>query len=237
MFGPDDIADWLTGGNQEKALGEYDKARGVLEHVNPETGASAYGSTDPATRAAQMDALASLKAKYTSGGLDAIDRARLGEINQNQTQAASTARAGATQDAARRGMFNSGNALVAAQIGGQQAVTQGSNQARDAAALAEASRLNEINQAGGLAGDVRGQDYQKASALDAIARFNAAQRLARAGGVAGSYYGKAGQYDRNASRTFGMVKDAAKAGMALGTGGAFAAGADAEDVPGMLGYT
>lgn len=214
MFGLDDIMggvdDFLTGGAGSAAQDAYKQSRQQLQFIDPEAGASAYASADPATRAAQLEALGQLHNKYTQGGMDAIDRGRVGDIQQGVAQSARATQAGVQQDAMRRGLYNSGNALVSQQVAGQNAGQIGQQQARDAAALSEQSRLGELGQAGGLAGDIRGQDYQKAGALDAISRFNAAQRLNKGNSIAGTYSGEAGVDEENAQRRAGMAKDLAR---------------------------
>lgn len=224
MFGLDDLMggvdDALTGGAGGMAQKYAQQGRDYLGATNVEAGPSAFASTDPNARAAQMEALGELQAKFHAGGLDAIDRARLGDIQEGVATSARTAGAGAEEDARHRGLYNSGNALVAQQVAGQGAATLGEKQGRDAAALAEQARMGAITGAAGVASGVRGQDYDKAAALDAIQRFNAAQRLSRAQGIAdvGVSQGRIAQGD--ATRRYGMAKDIAKsAGSAMGGGG------------------
>lgn len=228
MFGLDDILSGpmsladniITGGAGNDAQKYAQQGRDYLGAANVESGPSAFATTDPATRAAQLEALGQLQAKYHAGGLDAIDRARLGDIQAGVNQTAATGRAAVQQDAQRRGLYNSGNALVSAQVAGQGAATAGAQQARDAAALAEQARTGAITNAAGVAGGIRGQDYQKASGLDAISRFNAAQRLQRAQSIAGVGVQQGQLAEEDAARRTRQAGAIAQgAGLGAGKGG------------------
>jgi hypothetical protein len=228
MFGLDDIiggigdvAGYFAGGSdRESARNDLIRARQNWEDINPtinaqETGPSAFNNAGTDSRAAQMDILAQLRNKYSQGGLDALDRGRLAEINASTAQAGRAAGEAAKQDAARRGMLNSGNALVSQQVAGQGAAQVGSRAGVDAAAQAEAARRGALNQAGYIAGETRGQDYHRAAAQDAIQQFNARQRqgaqeatvgnqFRRAGGLQGSSEATAGAKYGDAARTQGL---------------------------------
>jgi hypothetical protein len=125
---------------------------------------------------------------------------------------AESASEAAKDDAARRGMLNSASTLVAQQTAGQNAAQVGSNQGIQAAGMAEGARRAAMNQAGWMAGQMRSQDYEKAQAQDAIARFNASQRqgaavstlqgkLARQGGISDVYGQQYGAKNAAADRT------------------------------------
>lgn len=219
MFGLDDIIGGIEGGSGADAQMYAQQGRDYLGAANVESGPSAFATTDPAARAAQLEALGELQAKYHAGGLDAIDRARLGDIQAGVNQTAATGRAAVQQDAQRRGLYNSGNALVAQQVAGQGAATAGEQQGRDAASLAEQARTGAITNAAGVAGAVRGQDYQKASGLDAISRFNAAQRLSRAQGVAGVAVQQGGLAEDDAARRFKEAQAISKGAGQYASGG------------------
>src|SRR5438105_3492990 len=113
MFGIDfdpigAVSDFVTGG-KSKAFQGLDK----YADIKPETiEQSAYFSEDPATRAAQMDALQEFQNQYRSGGLSAIDRARLSDITHGQEQTTEAMQQRVMDDAARRGMATGGNTLV-----------------------------------------------------------------------------------------------------------------------------
>jgi hypothetical protein len=225
MFGLDsllggigDIAGYFAGGSdRESAQRDLERSRKGWEDIDPniaaqETGPSAFNNAGVGSSAAQNDILSQLRNKYNSGGLDALDRARLSEINQSTAQAGRGASEAAKDDAARRGMLNSASTLVAQQNAGQHAAQVGAEQGVQAAGQAEGARRASMNQAGWMAGQMRSQDYEKAAAQDAIARFNASQRqgaatstlhgkLARQGGISDVYGQQYGAKNAAADRT------------------------------------
>lgn len=225
MFGLDsilggigDVAGYFAGqGDRQEGERDLERARKGYEDIDPniaaqEAGRSNFDNAGTASSAAQNDILSQLRNKYNAGGLDALDRARLSEINQSTAQAGRGASEAAKDDAARRGMLNSASTLVAQQQAGQNAAQVGSNQGIQAAGMAEQARRAGMNQAGWMAGQMRSQDYEKAAAQDAIARFNASQRqgaeqatlhgkLARQGGIADIYGQQYGAKNASADRT------------------------------------
>jgi hypothetical protein len=135
---------------------------------------------DPGTREAQADALRQLSDISNQGGMTAIDRARMMEINDDMQTANRGAQQAITQNMAERGVSGSG-AELAARLSGQQAAS--SNNARagaEVAAEAQRRALEAIMAKGNLGGSMRGQDHQqaaaKAQARDAINQFNATNR-------------------------------------------------------------
>lgn len=211
MFGLDSIGGTLgdiagyfeSSGDRDKAMQDLEKARQTYEGVDPkiaaqEAGPSGLPAAGAASRGAQMDALANLQRRYSQGGLDALSRANISQVEQENANAGRTAAAGAMEEANRRGTGGGGNAIVNAQVAGQNAANRNAQQTLTVAGQADQARLAATQGAGALAGDARGQDYQAATAQDAINRFNAGQRqgaeqstaqnsLARAGGIAGGY--------------------------------------------------
>jgi hypothetical protein len=209
MFGLDDVLGGIGsvagyfGGQDDRdaannaildSINEYKKLNPTVTAALAPT--SAYASLDPATRAAQMDTLAQLRGEISSGGMDALDRARVNDITNATAQAGRVASAGAVQDAARRGLTGAAG-LVSGQVAGQQAAQAGQQAGTQAAALAEQQRQQEIAQQGSQAGQVRQQDQTGAAAQDAIEKFNAAQKqgaqqqtfsnaATRAAGIAGA---------------------------------------------------
>lgn len=231
------VGSLFGGGDRDEAMRRLELARQAYSDLNPTITAqpiqSAYLSADPSTRAAQMDALSQLQNKYRSGGLDAIDQANLAAITNQANRTGAINRAAVMDQAARRGMGTSGNALVGQLVGGQQASNQAAQQALQAAAQAQQARMGAIQGAAGLAGNIRGQDYDKAAALDQVSRFNEANRLQsaqntfgnalnRAQGVAGEYGQEAGQ--KNADALWTQQR---WAGLGQGIGGTLDAGAKA----------
>lgn len=135
---------------------------------------------DPATRQAQMEALAGLQDITDSGGLTAIDKAKLNDIaTQEQTQARG-AREAILQNAQARGMGGSGLELMSQMQNQQDSATRQSGRDLDVAALAQQRALDALMNQGNLATSVGGQqfnqDASKAGAMDEIAKFNAANK-------------------------------------------------------------
>src|SRR6266851_8895807 len=138
----------LGGGDRDEALRYLEEARKAYEGLDryadiapAQEGQSNYLAADPATRAAQMDALTEFQNQYRQGGLNAIDRAKLADIENQTAQTANTTQARVMDDAARRGMATSGNTLVAQQVAGQQAAQRGASNELQVAAQAEQGRM------------------------------------------------------------------------------------------------
>lgn len=137
-------------------------------------------SEDPRLKAAQMQALNQLQEIGAEGGMTPADKAQLQLFNQQQAQQARGA-----QDAIRARMAAMGQMGSGASLGMQLAAQQ--NQAQNqsafgaqAAIAAQQRALQAMQGAGQLGGQVRGQDWQqqaeRARAMDAINRFNVANR-------------------------------------------------------------
>lgn len=230
MFGLDDIlggigdvAGYFAGQNdRNSARDAIDSARREWEGIDPtvnaeQTGPSAFENAGIDSRAAQMDVLSELRNKYKSGGLDALDRGRLAEIEARTAQAGRAASEGAKQDAARRGLLKGGVGLVAQMKGGQDAAQNASQAGVQAAAEAERARRASLGQAGYMAGEVRGQDYHKAAAQDAINQFNARQRQGAREATVGNQFRRAGGISGMAGQQYDAREaDAARTGRLWG---------------------
>ena len=124
------VGSFTGGGDRDEALRRMEQAQKTYEDLHPtitsQAIGNAYMSADPATRAAQMDALSTLQAKYRAGGLDAIDQARLNDISNQVNRNAQVQRAAVADQAARMGMAGSGHSLVQQMVGGQAAANAGS---------------------------------------------------------------------------------------------------------------
>jgi hypothetical protein len=81
---------------------------------------------------------------------------------------------------AERGMAGSGQELAAKLLSSQASAQRGAEGTRDLASTAYKRALDAMSQSGGLAGEMRSQEFDeesnKARAADLIARFNAEQR-------------------------------------------------------------
>lgn len=192
------IGGMMGGGKAKAAAAARKKALEELYRVEEEAGPSAFKTEDPAMRNAQAAALAQMEQVYKQGGMDPQSQAALQQAQTRTAQAEKASRDALTQNAAARGMSTSGAAL-AGQIANQQgAADRNSAAGTQAAADARTRALQAMSGASQMAGATRGQDYQKAGALDAIERFNAGQRLQKGGMIASTYTGQAGAYDRQA---------------------------------------
>lgn len=132
---------------------------------------------DPATRQAQMDALAQLQDITSSGGLTATDKAKLNQIFSEEDTRSRGAREAILQNMEARGAGGSGASLLAQLQNSQDSANRASQRGMDVASLAEQRALDAIAQQGQLATTIGGQQFQqdasKAGAKDAIAQFNA----------------------------------------------------------------
>lgn len=153
----------ITPAQAQAQLAEASRTAGVTP--NPE-----------ATRA-QFESLNQLQKITQEGGLTAIDRSKLQEIN-NQINTQNRGRQLALQNEFQsRGIGGSGVELASRLTEGQNAANRASDQATDVAALAQQRALQAIIQSGELGGNIRKQqsdeDFQKARSQDAINSLNA----------------------------------------------------------------
>ena len=135
-------------------------------------------STDPRLRQAQMDALSQLQDVANQGGLTAMDRSRLAQIDSQEATADRGRREAILQNMRARGMGGSGNELLA-QLQSAQAATDNANtQGLGVEAMAQQRALEAMAGACQLGGTIRGQDFGEqatvAEAQDALSKFNAA---------------------------------------------------------------
>jgi len=135
---------------------------------------------DPYTREAQMKALQQMQDVYSAEGLDPIAQGRLAEAQQQFRTTERGAREALLQRAQERGLGSSELSIANALQGGQQAATEGSMMAQQAAADANMRALSALQASGELGGQIRGMDWnqaaQVAAAQDEIARFNVMSR-------------------------------------------------------------
>lgn len=172
--------------NGTKTLNPNDYLYQALDGYRPENestvtlGDSAMQgiSLDPATRAAQMQALTELSQMTTGDGMSAIDAANAANINRSIAQSQRGSRDAISANMRSRGVSGSGLEM-AAQLQNQQASADRASQAgQDEAAASLQRKMAALGQLGSLGGQVRGQDYGQAAdaaqAQDAVSRFNAA---------------------------------------------------------------
>jgi hypothetical protein len=158
---------------------------------------SAYGniSLDPATRAAQMSALASYQDIASGGGLDAESKLAL-QQDIDAANAQSRGAQGAIQAQAQAmGQGGGDFALTQRALAAQGASNTAATQGMQAAAMAEANREAALNQMANIGGQVNASDYAqqqaKAAAQNQINATNQAyQNAANTGNVANQLAGQ-----------------------------------------------
>jgi len=135
---------------------------------------------DPSLRNAQLQALSQLQEITDSGGLTAMDKAQINEIQGAMNQQERGSRNAIMQNAQSRGVANSDMAMASQMLNQQESAQRGSQQGMDVAAQAQQRALDAIAQSGQLGGQIRGQDFgqnaQKAQAQDMINQFNTQNR-------------------------------------------------------------
>lgn len=139
-------------------------------------------ATDPSYTQAQKQALASLQGIAQNNGLTSMDKAQLNQISNQQGAQNAQANAAILQNAAQRGMSNSGTSIAAQLAAQQNSATNAANQGFNVAAQAQQRALQALQGAGQLGTQLQtnqfGQQAQVASAQDAINKFNAANSQA-----------------------------------------------------------
>lgn len=180
------------------AQGEIDKANAIRQKVLEQYGddivpeldkaiAQKVGPTalaaikeDPETRGTQVDVMRRLQEVYQQGGHTQGDEAALQLANQGaQQQSSSDAQSMAQSLAARGQTMNPALAAAMAAKSSGDVVAATARNRYQAQADARGRAFQALNAAGGMAANLRGQDYQQAAALasaqDRINAFNATQ--------------------------------------------------------------
>lgn len=192
----------------------------LLRNLNPEAGASMYSGIqeDPQLRATQMGTLDALKS-IAGGGLRPEDKAAQLEAMDASNRNERGQRGAIMQSMASRGMAGSGNELAAQLANEQGAANRTSMAGTQAAGNASQRALQAIAMRGQMAGNIRGQDFgnaaAKAGAQDAMSKFNAGQRVTKAGMQTGTLWDQ-GQNDQRRWTQLGN-----DAGNSLATGFGF----------------
>jgi hypothetical protein len=195
----------------------YFNELGQLEQLRPSEMQNIQ--TDPRLIQAQYDALRELETRGREGftARDELDRLK----TKQDVAKENAGRLGAIQqNMAARGMGGSGMDLVAQLQASQAATEREALAGLERNAAQEANRANSSAQAGGLAGNIRGQGFQensaKAQAQDAINRFNTANSVNRSmynnRGLNEVGQQNVGRYnqtmDKNTDARYGFRKDA-----------------------------
>lgn len=207
------IAGGLFGGNSAKKKAEQARKAALADiaNTNAEMGDSAFGgvNADPSLVAAQRSVLQRMMQEGNRQGLGLEDRVALNQAQNQIAQQERGAREAVLQNYAARGMGGSGAELAASLQNQQGAAGRAAGFGADAAASARQRQLAALAQSGTMAGQQReqgfGEQATKASATDAAARFNAAQRMAKANSLANIRTGQASAYDTQAGQDNGFA--------------------------------
>lgn len=242
MFGISSIGKVLGAGkgearNQEeiqKALDEYANLyQPTVSQLGGKGIKSAYSNEDPRLRDYQLSTIEQLQNLYKNGGVDARSRAALDTIRRSEDRVNRGNMGAIEMDARSRG------------IGGGSPLSKivsaiGSADRRSAADTQvygqnEGRAMDALLGSADLAGGVRGQDFQKMSALDRIRQFNkensinAYQRRfgnsmdvkgARADLYTGKGASRAAQYNQQFGTGAGILKELWKSGKQAAAAGA-----------------
>jgi hypothetical protein len=130
---------------------------------------------DPRLRADQLTALDSARERALQG-FTAEDRAMLDQYMRGVTSSIQSQQQAALENAARRGVADSGIQLAAALQGSQGEANRLSQQAVQQAALRVQNQAQNAQNMANLASQIEGRDYSRAADLaqrqDAISQFN-----------------------------------------------------------------
>jgi hypothetical protein len=158
------------------AIAMPDLERAVAEHLNSETGRL---KSDPQLGGMQMSALDALR-QIGNEGFDAADQAALARIGNANARHEAAGRAAIAENMAARGIGGGGAELAMKLSGNQAAAARASQQGLELAGMAQRRRLEALERMGGLAGKLRGQDWDErseaAKARDYMNQWNANSR-------------------------------------------------------------
>ncbi len=132
---------------------------------------------DPASKQAQMEALAGLQEVSNEGGMTGLDLQKMQDLKDNFETTRRGDEQAIIENAKNRGVYGSNLELTNRLISGQNAANRASREAIDIGAQAQNARMEALRDVGSLGGQIRGQEFgeasKKAEAQDAINRFNA----------------------------------------------------------------
>ena len=163
----------------EEYLLENPELVGLLEAEELGDSALEEISLDPATREAQLSALAGLK-EYADEGITDTDKYAMEQMLGDVAAQSQSQQADIEADMARKGMDSSGASLMAKMNADQQGANNAREKAMQMAAQGSQNRMSALNQLAAQSGNMQQADYSRqantASAKDAISRSNAANR-------------------------------------------------------------
>lgn len=232
-----------TAANRAAAQQDYENANSNYNDINPDitaddAGPSALGSIslDPKDRGSQLAALSQLENIYKSGGMDDATKAQLSSVNQTENQNAQALNNNVKNQMEQRGLGASGASFGAQEANDQATANRESQAGVQALGQAQGTKMQALQGAATIGAGLQGQDFgeaaQKASAADAISKFNATQgqtaqqetvnnELGKAGGQAGTLDNMAGNQMQQ-----GQMQMNADAGLGQGIGSALGGGID-----------
>jgi hypothetical protein len=165
------------------------QAMAALQGANVE--ANPLGEEDPALKKRQLEALQMMWETAKAGGMDPQAKAALQEAQASSAAAEKGARGAIVQGAQARGQGASGVELMSSLANQQGSAQRNALAGGQAAGDARTRALQAMYQTQQGTGQVRGQDLNAAQARSQVEQFNARQRFAKAGAIAGRNIGEA----------------------------------------------
>lgn len=155
----------------QRALDEYGQLyQPTVDQLSGGNIKSAYGKENPRLRNYQLNAIDELRDLYNSKGLDDRAKAKLDEIRRGEDRLARGAREAILMDSRTRGV--SGGPVSTQMLNAVGSADRRSAADTQVFADAEGRAIDALLNSASLSGNVRGQDFQKMSALDKIKEFN-----------------------------------------------------------------
>lgn len=162
----------------DQQIASYEPLRGtVIRESTPDQVTALEGAgADPLAVEAQRDVIGRLSSLVDSGGLSAIDRARIADTRAQADQYLRGQREATLANMEARGMRGSGAELMS-QLAAQQAAGQrASTENMQTEAMAQSRAMQALGMLGGQAGQLRdqsyGEDFNRAQATDANTKWN-----------------------------------------------------------------
>ncbi len=190
----------------------------VVAQKLPPDAAERYLKSTQSTQA-QSDVLGKVMEAVNEKGETADDRAEYLRMQNAAAGINNNAQAGIQRGMAGRGLAGSGLSYAVQQQGAQGAINRANSMGIEAAADARGRYQQALGQAGGMAGQMRGQELSAMHAQDEINMFNARQqadadfrnqqlpqqnfdnRMTKLSAEANANAGVANDYDRGAQNT------------------------------------
>lgn len=183
LFGGQEATEYGVRGQEYK--------REALEKLQEQAGNQVQ--VDPATRAAQTQALENLAGIGAAGGMDVQAKAAQRQAQEMSDTQAAAQRERVLQHAAETGTLGGGQSAALEMEAGQNAANRSSATGTQAASDARTRALQAMAASGQLAGNVRNEDTAAQEAANQINEFNARQRLMKGEEMANTYPEEYGQ--------------------------------------------